>query len=478
MLTVRYTRNIRICLAGLAVLAALSGCGSPQRKSPLLSKIEPLSVDSERGRHEVSQHSLANGLQVLIAEKPSAAVVSVQVWYRVGSAYETEGIRGITHLLEHMMFRGSKNYPDQQHARLINSAGGTCNAYTSDEMTVYWQRLPAEKLKLALQLEADRMKSLNLAAGTFETERAVVLEEYRMRVENDPVGRMEQSVRKLLFDGHPYETGPIGTFEDVSNITLEQCRDFYDKYCCPNNALLVIVGDVETDEALRLSQKHFGSIPRGKIPPRNIPPVNPQHAPEKSRSTTELPVPVTVLAVYTDGLQSGESLAAEIIFKTLAGGKSGRMWKRLVTDKNLAEYFDGVNIQGRNNGIMFFGAVSLPFLENKCRRAMLDEIEQIKKDGLSEFEFIKARNRICADMVFSRYSANETAGRIGESEVLRGGYEKFYELIARVESLTQQDIKHAAEKYFTPENIKTVYFEPEKGMFIAEMAGFFKSIFY
>ncbi|AQQ71887.1 Protease 3 precursor [Limihaloglobus sulfuriphilus] len=468
---------IKCCIV-LTAMNGLFGCAARQREFDIPARIEPLSVDLESGRFNISQHSLSNGLQVLIAEKPSAPVVSVQVWYRVGNADETDGIRGMAHLLEHMMFRGSKNYPDQQHARLINSVGGTCNAYTSDEMTVYWQRLPSNKLEQALKLEADRMKSLNLAAGTFETERAVVLEEYRMRVENDPTGRMEQSVRKLLFAGHPYETGPIGTYKDVSDITLEQCRDFYDKYCCPNNAVLVIVGDVETAEALRLTQKHFGSAPRGKTPPRNIPQVNPLHVPQESRSTTELPVPVTVLAVYTDGLQSRESLAAEIIFKSLAGGKSGRMWKRLVAEKKIAEYFAGVNIQGGNNGIMFFGAVSLPFLEDKCRRAMLDEIELVKKDGLSEFEFIKARNQMYAEMIFSRLNANETAGRIGESELLRGGYEKFYELITRVESLTQEDIKHAAEKYFTPENIKTVYFEPEKGMFIAEVAGFFKSIFY
>ncbi|OQA02482.1 MAG: Protease 3 precursor [Planctomycetes bacterium ADurb.Bin401] len=428
-------------------------------------------------QEKIVSHTLNNGLKVLILEKDSMPVVSVQVWYHVGSIDEPNGLKGIAHLFEHMMFRGSKNFGPQEHFQLINAAGGNCNAYTSDERTVYYERVPADKLDLVLRLEADRMVWLKLDQNVLDTERQVVMEEYRMRVDNDPIGSIQRDVRMFLFANNPFEFGPIGKMEDIANFTVEDCQKFYNTYYAPNNATLVIVGDVKADEAIKMVEERFGFITPSNVPKRASVSLSPEQAAAVNKSTTELPVPVSLLTFYTAGARDEDRPALEVLLYGLVDGKSSRIWKTLVKDTKLAEYFTGEYIEGADNGIVIFAAAHLPSLSKKVEKTIWDELEKIKKSGLDDNEFEKIRNQIRSGNIFEKYHVNQLASTIGYSEVVRGDYELFYQQDKEIENVTQEDIIRVTNRYFNRDNVRTVYFEPREKNFLASLAGFFKSIF-
>ncbi|HBG26560.1 MAG: hypothetical protein A2Y10_02010 [Planctomycetes bacterium GWF2_41_51] len=426
---------------------------------------------------KIVSHTLNNGLKVLILEKDSMPVVSVQVWYHVGSIDEPNGLKGIAHLFEHMMFRGSKNFGPQEHFQLIKAAGGNCNAYTSDERTVYYERVPSDKLDLVLRLEADRMVWLKLDQNVLDTERQVVMEEYRMRVDNDPIGAIQKDVRKFLFSNNPYEFGPIGKMEDIQNFTVEDCQKFYNTYYSPNNATLVIVGDVKADEAIEMVENRFGFIDSSSIPARPEIILSPKRASVVNKSTTELPVPVSLLSFYTAGARDEDRAALEVLLYSLVDGKSSRLWRSLVKEKKVAEHFTGEYIEGANNGLVIFAAAHLPSMSRKVEKNIWDQLEKIKTSGLEDAEFKKIRNQIRAGNLFEKYYVNQLASTIGYSQVVRGDYEYFYKLDKEIENVTQEDIIRVANKYFNKENVEMVYFEPRHKMFLANIAGFFKSLF-
>lgn len=428
-------------------------------------------------QNKIVSHTLANGLQVLILEKHTMPVVAVQVWYHVGSVDEPNGLKGIAHLFEHMMFRGSKNFGPEEHFQLIKTAGGQCNAYTSDEMTVYYERVPSDKLDLVLRLEADRMALLKLDQNVLDTERQVVLEEYRMRIDNDPIGSMQKDVRKILVPDSPYEFGPIGKMEDIKNFTVEDCQKFYNTYYSPNNATLVIVGDVDAQQAIKMVESRFGSIKPAERPIRSNFVLSSKQASADNKSKTQLPVPVTILSFYTAGARDKDRAALEVLLNCLADGRSSRLWKLLVKDKNIAEYFTGFYIEEAENGLVIFGAAHLPSMSRKIENNIWRQLEKIKTAGLDPNEFMKVRNQLRAENIFEKYYAEKLAGSIAYSEVVRGDYELFYQLDQEIENVTQADVIHVANRYFNKDNMKTVYFEPRQKSFLISLAGFFKSIF-
>jgi zinc protease len=221
--------------------------------------------------------TLANGLQVVFLEDHSTPIVHAEVWYHVGSKNERPGRTGFAHLFEHMMFKGSKNVEPEGHPSWISSVGGQSNAYTNEDSTVFWQTFPAQYLPLVLWLEADRMASLRIEEKIFQTEREVVKEERRMRVENQPYGRLNEIVYDQAFSVHPYKHPTIGSMKDLEAASIEDVRDFFRTYYVPNNATLVLVGDFDTKEATALVQQYLGRIPKSARPvPRDIPQEPPQ----------------------------------------------------------------------------------------------------------------------------------------------------------------------------------------------------------
>ncbi|MEN6385552.1 MAG: pitrilysin family protein [Phycisphaerales bacterium] len=430
-----------------------------------------------QSNEEIINHKLSNGLQVLIFEKHSMPVVSVQVWYHVGSVDEPNGLKGIAHLFEHMMFRGSRNYGPEEHFKLIKAAGGECNAYTSDETTVYYERLPADKLDLALNLEADRMGWLKLDQQVLDTERQVVMEEYRMRIDNDPIGSITQDIRGFLFPNSPFEYGPIGKMADIRNFTVTECQDFYNKYYAPNNATLVITGSVDADKTIKMVEEKFGDLKPSELIPKAKFEVAHNIVKKINKGRTDFPIPVTILSFYTDGARDKDRAALSVLLNSLAEGRSSRLWKSLVIDKKIAEYFLGANIEASENGVVFLAAAHLPGLSKKVERDIWKHVEQIKTKGLNEDEFTKSRNQVKAANLFEKYYVNALASDIGYCEVVRGDYELFYKQDQEIENVTQEDVIRAANRYLTKENVKKLYFEPREGIFLAGVAGFLKSIF-
>lgn len=429
------------------------------------------------GQYEIVLHTLANGLKVLILEKPAMPVVAVQVWYNVGSVDEPNGLKGIAHLFEHMMFRGSKNFGPEDHFRLIRAVGGQCNAYTTDETTVYFERVPADKLELVLTLEADRMAWLKLDQSVLDTERQVVMEEYRLSVDNSPVGSIEKKVRQFLFPGYPYEFGPIGRMEDIAKFSVEDCQRFFNTFYSPNNAVLIIVGDIKAAQVIKMVEAKFGFIKSAKVPDRPKLVLQTNKVSARNSADTELPIPVTILAFYTAGVRDSDKAALELLFNCLAQGRSSRLWKVLVKDKKIVERFVADHKQGQSNGLIFFAGVHLPYLSGKAQECILQQLEKIKTDGLEDSEFIKAGNQLHSKKVFERYYAEELASSIGYLEVVGGDYKLFYKVDQEIESVTQADIIRVANRYFNKDNMKVIYFEPKERKFLAGLAGFIKSIF-
>ena len=256
----------------LLTLALALGSASPARagKPAKPAKAVPATAASVTApKLDVKSWTLPNGLQVLFLADHKAPIATVQVFYHVGSKDEHVGIRGVAHMFEHMMFKGSVHVPPEEHARLLKEVGGQVNAFTTEDLTAYHDTVPPSYVGFALQLEAERMRNLKLLQATVDSERHVVEEEKRLRVDNDPVGKAIEKFRALAYTKHPYNWTAIGTIEDLEKVTPADCQRFYDTFYQPNNATLILVGDLDEQTARKLVNQYFGPIPRGPAQPRN-----------------------------------------------------------------------------------------------------------------------------------------------------------------------------------------------------------------
>ncbi|HEV7785108.1 MAG TPA: pitrilysin family protein, partial [Thermoanaerobaculia bacterium] len=253
---------LKALIAGLAGVALLALTAPAEAADAL--KVTPPTL-------QIQPHKLANGLQVLLHEDHSAPVVNVQLWYHVGSKDEKKGRSGFAHLFEHIMFKGSENIPLEEFKNLVSSVGGRYNATTDFDRTLYWETIPANYLERILWMEADRMRALDISEENFKSERDVVKEERRLRVENPPFGRLFEVVLDKSYTTHPYHILPIGSMADLDAATLQDVRDFHATYYVPNNATLVIAGDLDPAQTMKWIESYFGPIPQGKPIPRDIP---------------------------------------------------------------------------------------------------------------------------------------------------------------------------------------------------------------
>src|SRR5215203_4666559 len=290
--------------------------------------------------------TLANGLQVVFLEDHSTPIVHAEIWYHVGSKNEKPGRTGFAHLFEHMMFKGSKNVEPEGHPSWISSIGGQSNAYTNEDATVFWQTFPAQYLPLVIWLEADRLASLRIDDAVFKTEREVVKEERRMRVENQPYGRLNEIVYDQAFTVHPYKHPTIGSMKDLEAASIQDVREFFRTFYVPANATLTLVGDFDTKEAQALVEQYFGRIPKAEKPvPRDIPVEPPQTKERRVRLEENWPLPAVVVAHHITFDGNPDSYPLHIASKVLSDGQSSRIYRKLVYEKQLAlAAFGGGNI--------------------------------------------------------------------------------------------------------------------------------------
>jgi zinc protease len=408
---------------------------------------------------------LDNGLQVVLLEDHSTPIVHLQLWYHVGSRDEKKGRTGFAHLFEHMMFKGSKNVEPEAHPSMISSVGGQSNAFTNEDTTVYWETVPAQYLPLILWLEADRMASLRIDGNTFRTEREVVKEERRMRVENQPYGRLQELIYQHAFTVHPYKHPTIGSMEDLEAASIDDVRDFYRTYYVPNNATLALVGDFETEDALALVRKYVGRVPKGKPVPRDIPTEPPPTKERRVRLEEAWPLPAVVVAhpITFDG--HPDSYPLHIVSKILSDGQSSRIYRSLVYEKQLAVAAFGQGNIIEDPNLFFAVAIVQPGrAPEEAEKALVAELERLKSEPITEAELQRAKNQFARDYIIGRESNQQKAMHLAHAIVLHEGdvttADGEFDIFMNV---TAADVQRVARKYFTPESRLLMTIMPKGG---------------
>jgi zinc protease len=398
--------------------------------------------------------TLPNGLTVVLLEDHSTPIAHVQIWYHVGSKDERAGRTGFAHLFEHMMFKGSKNVESEAHTSYISSVGGQSNAYTLEDVTVYWETAPAQYLPLMLWLEADRMATLRVDEDTFQRERLVVKEERRMKVENQPYGRLSELIYNQAFTVHPYKHPIIGSMEDLEAASIEDVRAFFRTYYVPTNATLTIVGDFDPDQATRMVEQYFGRIPRPKDPvPRDIP-VEPPMTKEK-RVTLEQPWPLPAVVVAHHITYDGnpDSYPLHMASKILSDGQSSRIYRKLVYDTGLAlTAFGGGNIIEHPNLFFAVGIVQPGHTPEEVEKALIGELDRMASEPVSAHELERAKNQFARDYILGRETIQEKASQLAHAVVIHNDIRTADGEFDIFQRITADDIQRVAKRYFTPTN--------------------------
>jgi zinc protease len=410
----------------------------------------------------VHEHRLANGLEVLLYEDHTVPVASVEVWYHVGSKDERPGRTGFAHLFEHLMFKGSAHVGPEEHSHFIESIGGRDNATTDWDRTLYFETIPSNYLERILWMEADRMQSLDVSEANFRAEREVVKEERRLRIDDPPFGRLFEVVFANTFTTHPYHSLPIGSMADIDAATIADVREFYRTWYVPNNATLVVAGDLDPARTLRWIDTWFGAIPKGPPLSHAAPPEPPQTAERREVAyDSKAPLPAVILTFHVPAARDPDLYPLQVASRILSQGESSRLYRKLVYERQLAVAAGGRAFALEDPGVFFFYATLQQGQKPEAGEAALDEeIDRLRGEQVSAGELEKARNQIVARLVFERERADAKATAIGQASVILGDVARVNHDLERFQQVTAADIQRVARKYFTRANRTTVFMLP------------------
>jgi zinc protease len=411
--------------------------------------------------------TLPNGLKVIVKEDPRAPVVASQVWYKAGSIDEFNGTTGVAHVLEHMMFKGTRKVGPGEFSKTIAEAGGRENAFTSSDYTTYFEQLEKSKLPLAFRLEADRMQNLSLSAGEFAKEIQVVMEERRWRTEDKPQSQVYEQTVATAYQAHPYRRPVIGWMNDLQHMTVNDARDWYRRWYAPNNAVLVVVGDVKADEVFKLAQRYFG-----KLKPHALPPRKPQEEPKQDgikRVEVKAPakLPYMLMAYHVPALrnvdQDWEPYALEVLAGVLDGNPAARLNRALVREQQVAsEVGAGYDAIARGPSLFVVeGTPSEGKTVGALEGAVRAELERIKKDGVSEEELARVRSQVVAAKVFQRDSMFYQGMVIGQMELTGLSYKDIDTRLAKLQQVAAEQVREVARKYLTDDNLTVGTLDPQ-----------------
>ncbi|MFH7410507.1 insulinase family protein [Acinetobacter variabilis] len=424
-------------------------------------------TQSELSRTTIETY-LGNGLKVIIREDHRSPMVMTQIWYKVGSSDESGNILGVSHALEHMMFKGTNKVPNDEFTRLSRIYGGSINAATFTNYTNYYQLYPKAYFPMALELESDRMNNLLLRQQDFDPEIKVVMEERRQRTDDNPRAQAFERFRWISYPTSHYRQPVIGHMKTLNNIQLSDVKKWYRDWYSPNNAILVIVGDVDVQEALVQVQKYFGDIPARPTPSRNDVLEFERLGYRHMEVESNVQVPNLYMTWNVKSLSTAknpqDAYALTIIRSLLDSGISSRLQDRLVRDRKVLTSVS-VSYDPYNRGDSLFGISALPAPGvnlTEAQTAIQKEINLLKTETISEYELARISTRFISNLIYSQDSLSGQAKMIGNLEVNGLSYRLMDELPQHYDSVRAEDIQRVANAYFVRENLSTLYLFPEQ----------------
>ncbi|MDP1870142.1 MAG: pitrilysin family protein [Gallionella sp.] len=416
---------------------------------------------------EVFERTLANGLKVIVREDHRAPVLVQQIWYKAGSMDEITGKTGVAHVLEHLMFKGTKSVPAGEFSRRIAAAGGRENAFTSNDYTAYFQQLHKSKLPLAMKLEADRMQNLDLSAEEFAKEIKVVMEERRMRTDDEPHALLQEKLTAAVYLEHPYQHPVIGWMSDLGQMTVADARDWYKKWYAPNNATLVVAGDVKAHAVFALAERYYGSIPKQAQAPRRVYTEPVQLGIKRMVVKAPAELPLLVMSFHApniiDPKQDWKPYALEMLAGVLSGNDSARLNKHLVREQQVASSV-GAGYDSASRGPGVFTLEATPSEGRsivQMEAALRAEIEQLVKDGVSAEELQRVRAQVLAGEVYKLDSVFYQAMQIGQMESIGLGHGAIAVMLEKLQAVTAAQVSEVAREFLQDDNLTVAVLDPQ-----------------
>src|ERR1700677_282488 len=455
-------------LAALAMCAALAGavCSAPvfaQENAAQQNTAEENSAQVRPPKLNYTTHTLPNGLQVILLEDHEVPIINLQVWYHVGGKDERPGRTGFAHLFEHLMFKGSAHVPAEEHSRIIEAVGGFDNAETSDDTTNFFETFPSNYLERVLWLEADRMGSLNVSDENFKSEREVVKEERRVRIENQPYGYLQEDLRAAAFTVHGYHHTPIGSMADLDKATVQDVRDFFNTFYKPNNATLVIVGEFDSTQALAWANKYFDGIPASAKPiPRLNNPEPPQTAERVARkSYSNTPLPAVVIGYKIPARYTPDSYALDLASNILTGGESSLLYQSLVYKDQIAVQTAGYGDFSEDPNLFWAFAIMNPgHSPEDGEKALWSILDGLKTQPVTASELQKAKNQEISGFILGRDTDEEKAVALAGATLIGKDPDLVNTELERYLKVTPEDIERVAKEYFVSQRATILTIKP------------------
>jgi zinc protease len=416
---------------------------------------------------EVFEKTLSNGLKVIVKEDHRAPTVVQQIWYRAGSMDEKTGTTGVAHLLEHMMFKGTKSVPAGEFSRRIAAAGGRENAFTSYDYTAYFQQLHKSQLPLAMQLEADRSHNLVISKQEFAKEIQVVMEERRWRTDDDAHSLMEERLMATAYQEHPYHNPVIGWMNDLQNMTAADAQDWYKSWYAPNNATLVIAGDVDAKQVFALAQKYYGKIPAANPVLRKSSGESPQLGIKRIVVKAPAELPYFIMAYQAPTLRDVENdwqpYALSVLAGVLNGNESARLNKALVREQQIAISV-GAGYDSTSRGPSMFMLDGTPATGKtvaELEAAIRAQLQAVVKEGVSEEELKRVRAQVTAAEVYKLDSVFYQAMQIGQMESIGMSYHDLPKMLKKLQAVTAQQVQDVAREILQDDHLTVAVLDPQ-----------------
>jgi probable peptidase len=410
------------------------------------------------------EYDLPNGLHVILHQDNSAPVVTTSVMYHVGAKDEAAGRTGFAHFFEHLLFEGTKNIKRGEWFKLVSSNGGSNNANTSPDRTYYYETFPSNNEQLGLWMEAERLRHPVINQIGVDTQREVVKEEKRLRMDNQPYGKLVDAILTTLFKKHPYKGTVIGSIEDLNSAKLEEFNAFFKKYYIPNNATLVVAGDIKPEQTKKWINEYFGSIPKGTPITRNFPKETPiTQEFEETVYDANIQIPAYIFAYRTPAGNERDAYILSMLGSYLSKGKSSVLYKKLVDNEKKALAVEAFNLGLVDHSIFAFFAIPMGNTSKDVLKKDIDaEIKKLQTDLISEEDYQKLQNQVENDFVNANSSVEGIANTLADSYLLKGNTNLINEEINIYRSITREDLRNAAKKYLNSNQRAIINYLPKK----------------